>query len=108
MLRFYISTVFSLGMVPLSTLIVNVLGSFFIGVLYILRQNQILIFSETVHLALMVGFLGAFTTFSSFSLESLQFIQSGSYVYFMGYVMANVFFCLVAVYFGIRLTGLFV
>jgi len=53
---------------PLPTLVINVSGSFFIGFLLILLTDRFAV-SESLRLALIVGFLGAFTTFSTYEME---------------------------------------
>ncbi len=57
---------------PYGTLSVNLLGSFAIGLLYILLHERL-----EWRLALIVGLLGSFTTFSAFSLDTLHLIQGG-------------------------------
>ena len=81
---------------PFGTLVVNILGSLLIGVSYILIV-------EKMHLTphwqaiVMVGFLGAFTTFSTFSLETLVLLQDGRTLAGLGYIFASVVICLAAV-----------
>jgi CrcB protein len=53
---------------------------------------------------LFVGFLGAFTTFSAFSKESLELINSGHFIMASSYVLISVFSCLGATWLGIFLT----
>ena len=69
------------------TLGINALGSFLIGVMSVVARETAL-FSEHVSLGLMVGLLGGFTTFSSYSLESLSLFYAGNwisgFVYFLG------------------------
>ena len=61
---------------PTGTLIVNVLGCFLAGFLYYLFQERFLV-SEVVRTAVMIGFLGGFTTFSSFALQTLTLMRDG-------------------------------
>lgn len=87
---------------PYGTMTANVIGSLIIGVLFVLlieRQDV----SPELRGFLVVGFLGAFTTFSSFSLETINLMTQGE----MGKAILNVFFsvtlCLVATWGGILL-----
>ena len=88
---------------PLGTFSVNLLGSFLIGVLFV-------IFAEKLELAhewrplLVVGFLGAMTTFSAFSLDTLLLFQQGHYNTALFYIFSSVIACLFAAYAGIQLT----
>lgn len=90
---------------PLATLTVNVLGSFFIGYLaaLILARTG----TDDLRLFLVTGFLGAFTTFSTFSLETLHLFQQGEVFRGVLNVAANVLFCLLAVWLGFVLARQF-
>ncbi len=90
---------------PLATLTVNVLGSFFIGylaALFLVRTD-----ANDLRLFLVTGFLGAFTTFSTFSLETLQLFQHGEAVRGIVNIAANMAFCLIAVWLGFVLARQF-
>ena len=90
---------------PLGTLVVNVLGSLLMGIAYviILEKGQISVEWRNI---LMVGFLGAFTTFSTFSLDSLALWQNGHPFLALLYIMLSLILCLFAAYLGIALTRL--
>ena len=62
---------------PIGTLSVNVIGSFLIGLLYLYFSHTI---NPTLKAMLITGFLGALTTFSTFSLETLLLLQEGLYL----------------------------
>ncbi len=87
--RFWLSSFFNSkpGEFPTSTFIVNLLGCFLIGILFSISQTRSWI-NPDLSRALSIGFLGGFTTFSAFSLESLQLLQSGrlnmALLYFLG------------------------
>jgi CrcB protein len=67
----------------LATFVVNVIGSFIIGLLIPSAQS-------TLYLLLAIGFCGGFTTFSTFSHESLQMLQSGNIANFLLYIGISV------------------
>jgi len=65
---------------PLGTFAVNVSGSFLLGVLGTLVAQKLVPNSEELRLALGVGFLGAFTTFSTFEMETHALLEDGSWM----------------------------
>lgn len=62
---------------PYGTFLVNIIGCFVIGLFFGLGETRITITPE-LRLLFAVGFLGAFTTFSSFGYESITLVRSGS------------------------------
>jgi CrcB protein len=80
---------------PWGTLVVNVLGSFFIGgVMQVGLTTQIL--SPTLRLALTTGVMGGFTTYSAFNYESLKFLQDGAWLLGLANILVMVVACLAA------------
>ena len=72
---------------PIGTLTVNVLGSFVIGFLYLYFEQSI---NPLYKAMLVTGFLGALTTFSTFSLETVLMLQDGLFVKALINILANV------------------
>lgn len=62
---------------PLGTFVINVSGSFFLGVLGALLADKVFPNSDALRLALGVGFLGAYTTFSTFEFETHALLEDG-------------------------------
>ncbi len=85
---------------PYGTLTVNVVGSLVMGVLYVLLLERLTLGPEW-RAALLVGLLGAFTTFSTFSLETMNILEQGAYLKALLNVLLNVTLCLAAVWLGI-------
>lgn len=73
---------------PWGTLTVNVLGCFLAGLLWTLFENRWVVSGET-RLVVLVGFMGAFTTFSAYILESGQLAQSSEWLRAAGNVVAQ-------------------
>ena len=91
---------------PVGTLTCNILGSLVMGVLFVLIMEKARLSPELRPL-LMVGFLGAFTTFSSFSLETVALLQEGHIMSALIYVLLSVLMCIAALSAGIWITRLF-
>ena len=91
------------GHLPLGTLMVNVVGSFAIGVAYVLLVEK-----DILHpgwrSVLMIGFLGAFTTFSTFSLETITLIEQGQLWHALAYIIFSALACVLAAGCAIQLT----
>jgi CrcB protein len=91
---------------PFGTLMVNVTGSFIMGFLAIMLTEKIQV-TEELRFALLVGFLGSYTTFSTFALDSLQALNNGFLLKFSMYVLISVFGSLVGVWIGYLAARLF-
>jgi CrcB protein len=65
---------------PLGTFLINITGSFLLGLLGTVVAERVVPSSESMRLALGVGFLGAYTTFSTFEFETLALFDDGSWV----------------------------
>ena len=93
---------------PWGTLAVNVTGSFLIGRLAGLGTdpNSRLMLSPDMRQFLLVGLCGGYTTFSSFSLQTLALIREGDMLEASSNVVMSVVFCLVFVWLGAVLAGL--
>ncbi len=82
---------------PLGTFIINVSGSFLLGLLGTVIAQKVMPNSETMRLALGVGFLGAFTTFSTFEFETHALFDDGSWLTATTNMFASLFVGLLAV-----------
>lgn len=95
-------------MFPLGTLFVNTVGSFLMalvmGILLSLAKSTNML-PESLRLLLTVGFLGGFTTFSSFSMETLTLINAGSIFLALANVCANVLLGLGAAILGLHIAA---
>lgn len=86
---------------PWGTLIINVTGSFVIGIFGTLTApDGILLVPTNLRVLVMVGICGGYTTFSSFSLESLNLMRNGEWSAAGTYILASVVCCLVGVWLG--------
>ena len=86
---------------PVGTLVVNILGCFIIGLFAAMtRPDGGLLVSPIVRQAVMIGFLGGFTTFSSFALQTVSLFGDGEWGYATLNVLLSVVLCLLAVWGG--------
>ena len=90
---------------PYATLIVNVAGSFVMGILFVVIVERAALPAEMRSL-LMIGFIGAFTTFSAFSLDALGLWQNGHVLMSVIYMITAIILCLFAISTAIWLTRL--
>jgi CrcB protein len=91
-----------LGKFPLPTLFINVVGSFLIGFLLITLGERFNA-GENVRLAILVGFIGAFTTFSTFELEIFHLAREREIVLSLAYLFLSVALGFAAVICGVWL-----
>jgi len=93
---------------PWGTVVVNISGSFLIGVLAALTAPEgRWLASPGLRLFLMIGVCGGYTTFSSFSLQTLNLLRAGEWAYAIGNVLLSVLLCLVGVWLGYLLGAQF-
>lgn len=90
---------------PWGTFAVNMLGSFLLGLVYVWGTEK-LAMSPNARAFLAVGFIGAFTTFSTFSLETLNVIKDGEIKTALLYTIGSLVLGLVSVWLGTGLAGL--
>jgi len=92
---------------PHGTLVVNLIGGLFIGISFAAIQNTSIDVSEDIKLILNVGFLGAFTTFSTYSMELLNLFLKGEIALGIFFGALNVIGALLFCFIGWYLFNLF-
>lgn len=85
---------------PYGTFAVNIIGAFFIGIVMEFSLRSTLI-PETLRIGLTIGFMGGFTTFSTFSYETFRFLEDGQFAVAFSNVLLSVIVCLVFTWLGI-------
>lgn len=85
---------------PWGTLAVNVLGSLLLGTLYALMLERFAT-SPELRAALLVGVLGAFTTFSTFAVDTVGLLEQGEFIAALANILAQVVICLLAAWLGL-------
>lgn len=92
------------GVFPTGTLLVNLSGCFFLGLIGQFTLNHMVI-SPDWRMAITIGFFGGFTTFSSFGWETVKMLEDGEWARAGLYVGSSVFAGLLLVLVGIRLAN---
>lgn len=87
---------------PLGTLVVNLVASILMGIFYGFSLKTII--SQKIGLFLMTGLLGGFSTFSAFSIETVNLFTEKKYAFAITNILLNVVFCLVGAFVGLYLT----
>jgi CrcB protein len=86
---------------PWGTLVVNVVGSLILGAVYVLLIERTTTNHDAWRLLIVVGFLGALTTFSTFSMDTLALLEQGNPLRAGANVLANVGVCIGAAWLGL-------
>ena len=85
---------------PYGTLLVNVLGCFAIGLFMTVFEKEVCFIQPILRIFLTIGVLGGFTTFSSFSLETITLLREGDYLSGSANVLYSILNCLGATWLG--------
>lgn len=86
----------------LATFLINVAGSLLIGVMYVVVTERALL-PDAWRSLVSIGLLGAFTTYSTYSLDALQLLQQGMVSTALLYLLGTMVVCLLAAYAGVQL-----
>jgi CrcB protein len=87
---------------PYGTLIINVAGSLIVGFFLVWTSERVLV-DPRWRLLVVVGFCGAFTTFSSYAFETMAYLEQGQWVLMLTNVLSNNLLCLAAALAGMAL-----
>jgi CrcB protein len=86
---------------PYGTLIVNISGSFLMGFLFVFTLDRLPAQATFLRALLLIGFLGGYTTFSSFSIETWNLFESGAWSEAFLNIMLHVILCLLFTWIGV-------
>ena len=90
------------GRFPWGTFVVNISGSFMLGLLFALAMDRAIL-SPEIRVPLMVGFIGSYTTFSTLMLESWRLVEEGDLLFAFGNIALSVAIGMIAVVAGLAL-----
>ena len=90
---------------PVSTVLVNLLGSFFIGVCISLSDKSII--TENIRIYIAIGLLGGFTTFSTFSMDLFNLLNKSLYIEMISYLVFSVFGGVLLFFAGYKIVSFF-
>ena len=103
-LRYWVSSsiYFLLGrQFPYGTLVVNVSGCFLMGLLFVLTLERFDSMASEMRALLLIGLLGGYTTFSSFSIETILLFENGNGISAIMNVLISVLVCILATWVGV-------
>ena len=103
-LRYWVSNgvYFLLGrQFPYGTLVVNVSGCFLMGVLFVLTLERFDNIASQLRALLLIGLLGGYTTFSSFSIETINLFESGNWLSGLMNILLSTIICIAAAWLGV-------
>lgn len=86
---------------PYGTLVVNVSGCFVMGLLFIVLLERFNGIGSELRALLLIGFLGGYTTFSSFSMETFNLIENGDWLSAVLNILLSVLLCILAIWAGV-------
>ena len=89
----------------INTLIINIIGSFLIGYFIVLLENKTLS-QDFIKYFFIIGVLGSFTTFSAFSLETIDLIANKKFLIAFFYIFLSLFLCLLFTFIGLNFNKL--
>ena len=90
---------------PVSTVIVNLLGSFFIGVCISLFDKSII--TENIRIYIAIGLLGGFTTFSTFSMDLFNLLNKSLYIEMVSYLALSILGGLLLFFIGYKISSIY-
>ena len=89
----------------INTLIVNIIGSFLIGYIIVVLENKSLS-QDFIKYFFIIGVLGSFTTFSAFSLETIDLMVNKKFLIAFSYIFLSLFLCLLFTFLGLNFNKL--